>query len=123
MNGDFTMWRSIGFIYLVLFSASSYSASEFLTASVSKTLIDDSDYGGCMAKLSPIPSSVGLNCGSSGWVTFSCTGDFNAKEVGNQKFEAAQLAMITGTRVLVRVFDTKKHNGYCYASRIDNRSD
>ncbi|MEP6358191.1 MAG: hypothetical protein ABJ084_03910 [Halioglobus sp.] len=72
-----------------------------------------------MAVVSPNPQAKGLDC-KANWVSFSCSGDFNSKEIGYQKLEAAQLAMMTGTMVSIRIDDSKKHNGYCFAQRIDN---
>ena len=61
---------------------------------------------------------VGLDCPSS-WVSFSCTGDFATKDSASRSFDMAQIALLTGATVHLRVDDTKKHNQYCFASRID----
>jgi hypothetical protein len=34
-------------------------------------------------------------------------------------FDSAQMAYALGKKVFIEVDDTKKHNGFCYASRID----
>jgi hypothetical protein len=88
-------------------------------AQVTNTLVDSSFYGGCMAMVTPGPEIQTGNCGAQ-WVTFSCTGEYNPKDVGNQKFTAAQLSLVMGTSVLLVATDEQTHNGYCFAQRIDN---
>jgi len=95
------------------------AGSAWHTATVTRTLVQEGAFGNCMALVSPGLAATGLNC-PSGWVSFSCSGDFNSKEVGNQKMEAAQLALVTGYSVRLKLNDAKKHNTYCYAERIDN---
>lgn len=90
-----------------------------LTSKVTRILIDDVNYGGCMAQLETPPSTSGLICKDS-WVTFSCTGEFNSKSQAAIKVSAAQLALVTQTPLYIQVDDTKKHNGYCFAPRVDN---
>ena len=70
-----------------------------------------------MIRVDTLPSTVLADCPD--WVTFSCSGDFNSKSQGNLKFQNAQLAMVTGKQVALLVDDSKKHNGYCWARRID----
>lgn len=113
------MLRPILGVLSIFIAMSAVGADRLYKATVSRTLIDDRYYGGCMALVSPAPSTVGLNCPHS-WVSFSCSGDFNAKSVGNQKFAAAQLALVTGTPIYIHIEDNKKHNSFCFAYRIDN---
>ena len=82
------------------------------------TVADDEKFGGCMVVLSVSPSEEGLDCSSS-WVSFSCSGTFTSKSNALRMFDSAQLAFVTGKTVIVEVDDTKKHNGHCFASRID----
>jgi len=70
-----------------------------------------------MIRVDTLPSTVLADCPD--WVTFSCSGDFNSKSQGNLKFQNAQLAMVTGKNVVLRIDNSKKHNGYCFAHRID----
>ncbi len=87
-------------------------------AKVVRTLSDSTAFGNCMALLNkPLSDFIG-NCPGN-WVTFSCNGTYNSKDAGQRKFESAQLAMALGYRVSLVVDNTKKHNGYCYARRID----
>lgn len=75
----------------------------------------DTTYGGCMAALSIAPGNV---C-TGKWVTFSCSGNFTDKDRGYRMFDQAQLAYTLGKRVMVQVDTARKHNGYCFATRID----
>jgi len=86
---------------------------------VSSVLVaDQGRWGGCMARLTESLAEFGLNCPST-WVSFSCTGDFTTKDNAFRMFEAAQVAFALETRAYVVVDDTRKHNGICYANRID----
>jgi hypothetical protein len=113
------MSRSMFFLLLLAFAGSALAANRYYEATVTRTAVHESNFGVCMAKVSPSPSDEGLNC-KPDWVSFSCSGDFNSKEIGQQKLSAAQLALMTGDLVKINVDDTRKHNGYCYAQRIDN---
>ncbi len=88
-------------------------------AKVIRVLIaDEGRFGGCMARLDRNISTVGLNCPGS-WVSFSCTGDFTSKDVAYKMLETAQMAMALDRWVGVYVDDSRLHNGWCYANRID----
>ena len=85
---------------------------------VVQTLSEAVAHGNCMVLINkPLSDYIG-NCPSR-WVTFSCNGTYNSKDAGQRKFESAQLAMALGYRVSLLVDNTKKHNGFCYAQRID----
>jgi len=77
-------------------------------------------YGGCMAYLAkPISTAKpSLNCPSN-WVSFSCDGTYAPKDAAYLMYDQAQLAWATKRPVSVVIDDTKKHNGYCFASRLD----
>lgn len=80
----------------------------------------DDAFGGCMAALDVAPSESGLDCPAGDkWVTFSCTGEHAARSHALRMYDSAQLAFITGRRVRVWVDDTRKHNGFCFVTRID----
>ena len=91
-------------------------------AQVSRILIDDSNYSGCMVSLTTDPQSQVPNCGSN-WVTLDCLKNFpeSTGAIATNKLSQAQLALITERTVRVRVTDTRKANGYCFAQRIDVR--
>lgn len=106
-------------ILLILSGGSVWAGTAFITAKVTRTLVQpDGTYGGCMAALSVDPVSVLPSC-STNWVTFSCTGDFGDVLGAWRQFDQAQLALAGDHSVFVIVDDTRKHNGYCYALRID----
>ena len=114
------MIRTTVALVIALMAGPALSASATYEATVEKLLVDERFYGTCMAFVSPGPhEQQGLTCAGN-YVTFSCSGDFNSKAAGNQKFSSAQLALVTGAPVTIQVVDDKKHNGYCFVPRIDN---
>lgn len=107
---------------LLLVSATlpSMAGTAGLTGKVTRILLDDQNYGGCMAFMNPGPQSLTLNCGND-WVSFDCTGDFHSKSIANQMFSAAQLAYITDSDFRVKLNDAELHNGFCVAYVADNQ--
>lgn len=96
-----------------------HASTAGIQAHVLNTLLADQDrWGGCMAKLSKPIASVGVDCPGE-WVSFSCSGIFTRKEIAYRMFDTAQLAFTKKHQIAVYVDDTQKHNGYCYANRID----
>ena len=91
-----------------------------LTATVSKVMVNATAYGGCMALLSKTISSASpaVNCPGN-WISFSCTGTYASKDLAFFMLDQAQLALSLNKNVTVYVDDTKKHNGYCFANRIE----
>jgi hypothetical protein len=116
--------KSLAAAALLIVSGTSMAASGVIaTATVTKVLVDggapETNYGGCMAALSVSPSSILPTC-AAGWVTFSCTGSFAANTIQAYRLlDQAQLALATGKQVSVYFRDDQKHNGYCFARRID----
>ena len=104
---------------VLMFTGIATAATDGWNATVTRILTDNENFGQCMAVTEPSAEDRGLAC-KSYWVTFSCDGTFNSKSIGNAKYSAAQLAYVTGSQVFVSVDDTKRHNGYCFAQRIDN---
>ena len=114
------MLRAIILFIATTTSGFALSATGVLVSKVEQIFVDSVNYGECMALVNPGPESIsGPSC-SPYWVTFSCSGDFNSKSAGSNKFQSAQLGLITGKNVRILFDDTKKHNGYCFAQRIDN---
>ncbi|MEM1190959.1 MAG: hypothetical protein AAGI72_20680 [Pseudomonadota bacterium] len=98
--------------------ASAATAADFFA--IEQIVIDEVNFSGCMARLSPGPQVLGLNC-ANGFVTFDCKGQLgSARADANAKLAAAQLAFVTDTQLFIRVDDTKKANGFCLAVRVDN---
>lgn len=93
--------------------------------SITDTLQQDDVYGGCMARISPAPSTIttssgaALNCTGDRFVTFDCEGKYGSKSGGNSRFNTAVAALITERKVQVLVSDTPKINGFCRVVRID----
>ncbi len=83
---------------------------------VEGTIVDSEAFGGCMALLETMPT--GISCPNR-WVSFSCSGDYNSSNMGWKKFENAQLALLTSSRIRVYVDDAQLHNGNCFVRRID----
>jgi hypothetical protein len=95
------------------------AAAGTVTAYVNQVLITGDDrWGGCMAALSVNPQTVLPGCGAT-WVAFSCMGSFADPVRAYRMVDQAQLALAANKRVYVGFQDDKKHNGYCYAYRID----
>jgi hypothetical protein len=104
---------------LLLWAFPSGADTANFEAFVERTLVTgDSTHGGCMALLSQ-PIKEKLRGCWGGWVSFSCDGTFTDPVRAYRMLDQAQLALATGMRVLVVVDNTKVHNGYCVASRID----
>ena len=83
-------------------------------------LLSFSRYGSCMAQLgeSTIAEATGLDC-QGRWVTFGCSGEHVSKAEARHLYDAAQLELASGCRAMVLVDDGRKHDDYCFASRID----
>lgn len=91
-----------------------------MESKILKTLHTDGVFGNCMIRLvDSVTSKTNLNCPDTGWVSFSCSGDFLSKEVAYKMFESAEKAFDTARFVEVFIDDTKKHNGFCTVRRID----
>ncbi len=73
-------------------------------------------YGQCMALLDV---SISSGCPSSGWVSLDCKGSFYSKDEADKKYSTVLAAALAKKRVLVVIDNTKKHNGYCVARRVD----
>lgn len=120
MNRNLVCAITLGFALSSLNAGSVGADTGWVTgARVTITLVDASgNYGGCMALLDKNPKSVLPACGNN-WVSFSCTGTYAPKDLAYRMFDTAQLALVTNKTVAVLFDDTKLHNAYCYASRID----
>lgn len=114
------MRNSILAMVLILFVSPSYGERKYFLAHVDRVLIDSTNFGGCMARLSPSPQAFLPNC-KPDWVTFGCDGVLMPKDMAYHLYSAAQLGLVTGIPIEVQVNDAKRHNGYCLAERVDNR--
>ncbi len=104
----------------VLLTVPAQATTAQVVGEVRRTLtVADERFGGCMVALSVSPSEMSLNCPTTKWVTFSCTGTHTSKSNALRMYDSAQLAFVTGRTVRVWVDDTRTHNGHCFVSRID----
>ena len=111
------MIKSVGSAFaLSLLTGSAFAEVVRVDGRVQASLVDDTNFGGCMVLLDT--QATGNNCTTS-WVSFSCTGDFNSPATGFKKYDTAVLGQFTGNRIAVFVDDARKHNGHCYAIRVD----
>ena len=86
--------------------------------SVEETLVSD-NFGGCMARLNVnIRQETGLDCAGD-YVTFSCTGTHIRKDLAYLMFDQANMAMVLGLKVNIKVDESRKHGGFCFANRLD----
>ena len=102
-------------VLLMLAASMATAATGDIRSPVRTLLIDSENFGGCLFQLAELPA--GLACASN-WVSASCSGDFNASNMGWRKFETAQLAHAMNKDILVRVDDSRRHNGQCFALRV-----
>lgn len=95
------------------------AATEWITnATVMATQAsEDSVVGGCVAQLDKSATQA-VDCGSSGWVAFSCSGEHTSKATAMRLFDSAQMAMALGRTVRVEVDDSRKHGPFCFATRV-----
>ena len=100
------------------FALNSQAATSALTTTVTKVLSDTEKYGGCMASLAISPTTKLAGC-SANWVSFSCTGTFADKALAFANFENAKMALAMNKQVYVEFDDSKRHNNYCFARRVD----
>ena len=117
-----SIWRmSLLPLFIVsLISVDALAATSSMTTVVKRVLVDDSNYGGCMAQFTDSPTTTLTGCGND-WLTFDCLAAFpnGSKSTAQNKLSQAQLALVTGRAVYVKFTDTRKANGYCFAQRID----
>ena len=115
----FDMWKPFIFVMFGVVSFQGHSAvSNMSTAIVESLVTSEGVFGACMVRLKDdITDATGLNCNDR-WVSLSCSGDFNSVADASRLLNIAQMAQALTKRVIVRVDDSKKHNGYCVATRI-----
>ena len=106
---------------LLFTSTPSEARKAFVNGTIIRATLQDAEYYGfCMARLGPgVLATGGFDCPADPLVTFDCEGNFGSKSAGTTNFSGAQLAFVAEKTVNVLVDDSKKINGFCYASRID----
>lgn len=108
-------WLRMTLAVLCTFVTSySFGAIAQQQTNVVRTLVDDTFFGQCMILVGAVPAE--LNCGT--WVSASCSGDFNPSNIGWRKMEVAQMAQALRRQVVVHLDDSRKHNSWCFVTRI-----
>jgi len=103
-----------------LYASAALADEASIIAFVERTMVTgDATYGGCMVRLS---ERQPLATCKAWWITLSCDGTHTDPVRAYRMLDQAQLALATGMEVFVKVDDSKMHNGYCLATRIDLRS-
>ena len=97
----------------------SFAASKTVFGEIERVLATPADkWGGCLVRTT---AKYGvLNC-SKLWLSLDCEGavEGNTKSAGQRRFDLATLAVLTERRVKLRIFDSVKLNGYCYADQVE----
>jgi len=107
----------VGMSIVMLGLTQTASAGEFFRAGkITRVITASNNFGNCMVLLD---SSISNGCPSSGWVSLDCKGVYFPTVIGKRKYAAALTAFTLKSKVLLKVDNTKKHDGYCVASRID----
>ena len=113
--------RNIVILFSFMCVASgSFGATAAYETKIRRVVVHDTNFGGCMAFVGRPPSDLGLDCNGN-WVVLDCLGEEGSKTAGQAKFAAAQLSLVTNTKVYIQVTDDVHFNAnYCYGNRIDN---
>ena len=105
---------------LVGFACPSYGAGGELDTRVTRILQSETDYGGCMVRVSPAPSTVAEKNCPGNFVSFDCNGQYRASKIGNAMLQTAQLALVADKQLKIILDDSRKVNEYyCIATRVD----
>lgn len=118
--------KSIGIAVSALVANIAMAAPRYVdNVSITQIILDGENYGGCMARVSPLmPSSTG--CGRRDFVSFDCNGEVrNTKSHAKSMLDTAQLAFLTGDKVRLRVDNSYTVNvAFCTADyiRLDKRN-
>jgi hypothetical protein len=88
-------------------------------ATIERTMIEEGMFGGCMIKLDKSIIDAGLSCPAASWVSLDCDGIYSSVAGSQRLFDSGQMAFALNMKVNVRVDDSKMHNGYCVAVRLD----
>lgn len=108
--------------YTILGSPLTIAATDTRSHTVLSVVTDAQRYGGCMIKISPGPEAKFAGC-KPAFVSLGCDGSLGiAKSTANQLLAQAQLALVTGKKVILRTNDDggpTTSRGYCLADRVD----
>lgn len=106
---------------LTVVAQSASAANIYRSGDILRVMSNTQFYGYCMIQLS---SNIGSGCPNEGWVSLDCKDQFSGVPgSGNRQYATALTAYALQKKVSVGIDNTKKHNGYCVAHRIDIRPD
>ena len=114
-------WR-IGALAVALFvSGFAKGASTVEQFTVNQLVLDATRYNGCLARVSPSPTTFFANCAAN-YVTLGCDGLAGpSKSAALNNLSAAQLSFVTDTKVYMRLYDVAPEGqSYCLVDRVDN---
>jgi len=96
------------------------AADASVTATVNRILFHTPPtFGACMIQIeADLISNSGINCPDR-WLSLSCSGDFNTKDIAYKMLDFANQSLLLGNDMRIYFTDTKKHNGYCVVYRLD----
>lgn len=102
---------------LLLLPLLAHAVNDTTYGKITTILTSHANFGQCMV-LVPQFVSPANDCPPQ-WVSLDCSGDFYPKEQSRRLLETAQMSYALELYVKVYFTDTKKHNGYCVATRVD----
>ena len=109
---------SIFIAVMCLGAAPAFTATHSFVTKITRVLVDDENYAGCMI-YTQTSVHTSLPACSPSYLTLDCTGELGtSKSIASQKLSNAQLAFITQKNVQLLVTDASKANGYCLAKWV-----
>jgi hypothetical protein len=85
-----------------------------------RAVLSGYQYGSCMVQVTSLPESMNCPRGASNgnaWLSLDCDGNYGSTTSAREALDLANVAMLTGLKVSVRVDDSER-NGYCVASQV-----
>ncbi|KOR30885.1 hypothetical protein TI04_03685 [Achromatium sp. WMS2] len=109
--------KAIAALGVLALSGQAYAATAHVTSPVTRILLHDSSFGGCMAGL----NNIRLTGCTTGFATFDCKGSLTGTDtvMAYRMLDQAQLALATNKSVFVTIDSSLVINGYCKVTRID----
>jgi hypothetical protein len=86
---------------------------------IEQTMVVEGLFGSCMVMLDKSIVDAGLDCPANSWVSLDCDGVYFSKATAQRLLDTAQMAFVLDKKVNIKVDDSKKHNAFCVAVRID----
>ena len=123
------MNRNLCLLIAVIFCSLPAVSQDMYVTVKSIVSTTDGSYGGCLVNFAPRDAiadqaeiAAGTGTGECGraYLSMDCDGNHITSKGSARLVSAAQLSLVTGKRIYVVVDSSKKNNGYCLASRMDN---